>query len=505
MQPTFKSRSDDFYKKLEIERLKHSPTKSHKKRVFFEFSKTESIATTQHLAASRTALLADTSHHNLLRAHLKILRYGIPNIMSSGDYLIAKIVLKLIITSTEYYPLLSATDHHNTISEILVNTFNLGLLETLGIFGAQAFASSKKERLKLMLNQSLWISFVFFVLICFPIYYLNADFLRLYGVQDERSLVNYDNLTLYSLPAILLKLQTDCYKHFLYSQGLFSELGILCTLNLLLLPAHAYVLIVHFRLKNFGYGLSLVLLELGNVLICQYFQTKKIDKRTKKVRYTLRYNRGWYLCQWFKNSFTQYHLYLVIELAIYTIYVIGSQIQVQTISIFFNLLTGFLAVAEGLYIYPRTKLNYLIGKGARTQAKRLIFDYVSSFVILSLLISIFAYYGLKAGFGVFVVDDGLTEHLGKTLIWFVITVFLYNLLPIVNGAMRSIDKKIYLIVCNSLFSVVLLPFGIYWMSVTQNLEVVGVFLVMALDACFRLSINYFTLLFTDWSFFKIMR
>lgn len=88
----------------------------------------------------------------VLHVKLRTLYYLLPNIFSTGDFLIAIVILKLMISSTQFSALKSATEYHNSILEVLIYTFNFGLNETLGIYGAQAFAKGKKERLRLLLE-----------------------------------------------------------------------------------------------------------------------------------------------------------------------------------------------------------------------------------------------------------------------------------------------------------------------------------------------------------------
>lgn len=76
------------------------------------------------------------------------------------------------------------------------------------------------------------------------------------------------------------------------------------------------------------------------------------------------------------------------------------------------------------------------------------------------------------------------------------------MLPIINSGLRSIDRKLNLIFVNTLFSVILMPAGIYWLSITKGLQLTGIYVMMILDTSFRMIINYFTLLSSNWDSFK---
>lgn len=458
----------------------------------------------ENYQSSKNSLLGEIEESKIFKTQLRTLKYGIPNIFSSGDFLIAGIILKLTISSTEYSALKSATEYHNSILEILVFTFNNGLTETLGIFGSQAFAKNKKERLRLMLHQSIWISLILFLLLSFPVYYLSQDFLRIYGVDVDTSRI-FSNLSAYSLPSILLKLVTDNYKTFIFCQGNDknnSKLGFLSFVNLLVMGVYSFFFIKVFNFGHFGYGLSLFLLEVGNLLICAHFQRYLIDPRTKKLRYTLNYNRGWYICQFIKNSFTEYHFWIVIELSFFTLTLVGSKKQIKAYSILVHFLNAFIAISYGLYVYPRTKLNFLIGKGKRMKAKQALFDFVSAYTVIGIILNIIFYYLFQLLFSHFVEDSMILSWLQKSLFWFCLVSFMYMCLPLVNGGLRSIDKKIYLVISNTFFSIILLPAGVYWLSITNGLEVIGIFIMMILEVGLRIGVHYFTSMVADWNRFK---
>jgi len=121
-----------------------------------------------------------------------------------------------------------------------------------------------------------------FIVLCIPVWYLSRDFLRLYGTGedlDEEANGIFSNLVLYSLPGVFLKIITDCYKTFVYCQGKYFLLGGSCLVNLILMTLYSHFFIVTRGMGHLGYGLSLFLLELGNLGICIYFHKFRIDPR----------------------------------------------------------------------------------------------------------------------------------------------------------------------------------------------------------------------------------
>lgn len=155
-------------------------------------------------------------------------------------------------------------------------------------------------------------------------------------------------------------------------------------------------------------------------------------------------------------------------------------------------------------IYPRTKINQYIGKKERIHAKKKLFDFVSAYVVISFFANVGGYYLLKYIFTNIVEDELTKKWLLKSLIFFCVTTFLNMMIPVLNSGLRSIDKKIHLITVNTLFSIILMPVGIYWLTITVKFELIGIYVMMILETSFRMSVNYFTLLFANWNKFKVI-
>lgn len=499
------ARFDTSQNRLTKEQLNHMQNEPLLEGLTYEREKQHDFDS-EVLKPDKLSILGNLSQSKIFQVQLKTLYYLIPNIFSTGDFLIAVVILKLLISSTKFSALKSATEYHNSILEVLVYTFNFGLNETLGIFGSQAYSKGKKERLRLLLEQAIRIGIGLFAVVSIPVWYLSKDFLKIYGTGQlsEETAGVFANLVLYSLPGVFLKIITDCYKTFVYCQGKYFLLGGLCFINLILMTFYSHFFIVVMEWNHFGYGLSLFLLEMGNVAICIYFHRNKIDPRCRRLRYRLNFNRSWFTCQWIKNSFTEYHFWITIELSAFTLSLIGSQKQIQAYSILVHILNAFIAIAYGMNVYPRTKINYCIGKKERIVAKRKLFDFVSAYVVICFLTNVGSYYLLKFIFSNVVEDELTRKWLLKSLIWFCVVTFLNMMLPVINSGLRSIDKKIHLITVNTLFSIILMPVGIYWLSITAKFELIGIYVMMILETSFRMSVNYFTLLFANWEKFNII-
>jgi Na+-driven multidrug efflux pump len=224
----FNTANDNWYQLEEVENEPLLQTKVPKKEI-------------------KLSILGNLSKSKIFMVQLKTIYYLMPNIFSSGDFLMAVVILKLLISSTQSSALKSATEFHNSILEILVFTFNFGLTETLGIYGAQAYSKGKKERLRLLLEQCTWIGISFFAIVCTPVYYLSKDMIRIFGNEDtsfEETNDVFKNIVLYSLPGVFLKIITDCYKTFIYCQGKYFLLGCLSLVNLALMGFYGHFFII---------------------------------------------------------------------------------------------------------------------------------------------------------------------------------------------------------------------------------------------------------------------
>lgn len=98
----------------------------------------------------------------------KNIRYGIPSAFSIGDYFMCSLLLKFLVAATEDHELAAATAYYTAFFSCLMQAMNLGVIETQGIFGSQAFGNRDFQYLHLLLRQSIFTSTLMFLLFTIP-------------------------------------------------------------------------------------------------------------------------------------------------------------------------------------------------------------------------------------------------------------------------------------------------------------------------------------------------
>jgi Na+-driven multidrug efflux pump len=215
----------------------------------------------------------DFSYCGILR---KNCRYGIPSAFSIGDYFMCSLLLKFLVAATEDHELAAATAYYTAFFSCLMQAMNLGIIETQGIFGSQAFGNKDFQYLHLLLRQSVFTSTLMFLIFTIPPSFFIKTALEAVGIDHiiaERS----QNLVVYALPGMFLRIINDNLKTFIQSQGHMRSLGIANIMVYLPLIPFSYFTIVKWHLGAMSFGLSIMFYEVLVFIMCLYFLNYVVD------------------------------------------------------------------------------------------------------------------------------------------------------------------------------------------------------------------------------------
>ena len=402
------------------------------------------------------------------------------------------IMMTLIISETSDTVFINATSYHISIFEILIYTFNYGMVESLGIYGSESFGSGKKERLTLLMYQSMFISLCLFFIGLVPFYFISIDILQMYGVSIAVT-EQFKSLLLYSLPGIFLKILTDNYKTFIQCQGKYILMGCLCICNILIMYPLSRYIMIDMGLREIGYGLCFGIMGAFNLIFCIYFQYFQIDQRCKILRYRLKFNIGWFFWLWVKNSFTEYHFWIGIEFSVFAVSLIGSGAQIQAQSLLLHIFTALIATAAGFYIFPRTTINNLMGQGLNTRARSSFFVILKYLALVASVIVLIIFIACYIIFKWMVDNSLLSIWVERVLFWYCIKFYLYFMIPILSGMLKMLEKQVFLITVNTIVTIILMPAVIYLLAVKLEFGLLGVALVMIFDAALRIGVYLYAL------------
>lgn len=442
----------------------------------------------------RTSTVAPThlEETNYLLQVLKTICYGLLNFVSIGDFIIGSTLFTNMIVSTKSALLKEASSYHSSLFQILLLTCNFGMAETIGIFGAQAFGRDKKERLTLLMYQSMFFSLCLFFLALIPLYFFSDNLMDLYGV-DPKVTEQFSNLLVYSLPGTLINTLCNNYKIFVYCQDKFVVIGLFSIINLLGAYFISDYLIVRLGLGEYGYGVSWIFLGLGNLLICSIYQIMLIDPRCRILRYRMKSNIWWFFCEWIRNSLTEYHFWIFIEFMVFTLSLIGSKAQIDAHLIIIQCFNAMIAASIGFYIYPRNEINSLLGRGQKIRAREHYSVFLKIIVGASIVVAFGFYIGISLGLDYLEEDKLKQVWVKRCLPWFCISLAIYFVYPLVTGTLRTLREKTYLVLVNTTTSVLVMPMLIYLLSIKFGLGLLGIMLVMILDVTVKVSIHIYRL------------
>lgn len=110
----------------------------------------------------------------------RVFYLGVLNSISFGDFIIINIFLELMINSGNQENIKSAFSYYSSVFEVLFFTFNYGMIETVGIYGSQAYGRGQYEKLTLYLYQGMFLSVCVYFMAFIPFYFISVDILSYY-------------------------------------------------------------------------------------------------------------------------------------------------------------------------------------------------------------------------------------------------------------------------------------------------------------------------------------
>lgn len=92
------------------------------------------------------------------------------------------------------------------------------------------------------------------------------------------------------LPAMTIRVLNDNIKYYLRGQAVIKEFGLRVSIAFLFFLGYSYLLMEHYNLKVFGYGLSLVIYEISYLLCALYCYFRVMDPRARNTSFPLTRN-----------------------------------------------------------------------------------------------------------------------------------------------------------------------------------------------------------------------
>lgn len=180
----------------------------------------------------------------------------------------------------------------NTLMNLLIYPFILGIAAAFEILGSQAFSLKKFNLFSFYLTNLRFIGNCFIVFISFLIFFFHKNIFDLWNIEAE---VQYHASKLIFIRFFSVLFEFEIYFKIRYLQIInkSSDALVIITVNGFLLPLFAYVFIILFDLHAFGCGLVYLF---NNVFMLISLVTYiRLNKLSEKNLVDLIYNRNSYM------------------------------------------------------------------------------------------------------------------------------------------------------------------------------------------------------------------
>lgn len=157
-----------------------------------------------------------------------------------------------------------------------MQAMNVGVVEALSIFGAQAYGDRDFKRLLLFLKQALLSSTGIFFLVTLPASFFLEQALVMYGISPLLAKKSHE-LVKWTLPGMYLRLINDSLKAFILCQGHMSQLGMANIAVYLPFIPFSYFVIVKLQLGVVSFGLCVLFYESLVLLMCLFMLKFAVD------------------------------------------------------------------------------------------------------------------------------------------------------------------------------------------------------------------------------------
>lgn len=439
----------------------------------------------------------------------KVVRNGIPTAIAMSDYYIILIICFMLSKDALTPEATQAIKYHMTITDIFIITANIGMIESVGIYGSQAYGRDDKKRIYQLMCQGIFVSCIYFFIAIFPITAYSDDLLEFMGYDFAITDI-LTGLQMWLAPGLLLKMVTDCMKTFLFCHKRYVLIGLLSSLNIAITFPLAYFKCSKDVISSADIGWVILFYEIVNLVLCflaiRLSFTKEEREDHCQLLYCVRLELDWFTWEWMKNCFTEYYFAILRQVVVFIVSLTGSHGQIAAFADLQLAMKIMISISYGFYVYPRTKINIINGMYLThdTDPNPKVNNGLDFFKQLFKALSIIA--GVLS-----IIMCGVCYLISNTLGseveagWIISVIFLFGLcsflfmfVPFMHGTLRSLDHKYMLIIYNTIVPLILLPYICYVLTIKNDFALFGVFCCLGGELVLRITVYYFVILNSDW-------
>lgn len=350
---------------------------------------------------------------------------------------------------------------------------------------------------------------MYFLLTVFPVIEYSEDVLSFIGFEGKLTEL-ITNLQKWLAPAFLIKMVTDQLKAFFFCHRKFNIIGLLNLIGMAIVAPFIYLRSKQDSWKSSDLGWALIIYELINLVMCYIAYRINFSEQERKdecsLKYCIRLELDWFTWEFFKNIFTEIQNSILKQIVIFVVSLTGSKAQIASFADLSIVLSIMIQISVGFYVYPRSKINTIHGmyvehrRDPNPQVNNGLDFFKQLFKAISVIGTVIS--AIMCGVCVLIAKNLRSEVHSK---WIVSIIFLFGFCsmlimytPFLHGVLRSLDHKYFLIVYNSVMSLIVLPIVMYKLTISHDFALFGVFAALVGELLIRILVFYFVIVKTNW-------
>lgn len=333
--------------------------------------------------------------------------HGVPNCFLTTDYYMMMMIIKNFFVAGGNSELGAASAFFTVYYSLLLHVTNLALNDTQGILGSKDIGKingSEDKRMNqdsekiqhrkpfLRFKQSVITGLLIFSFLCLaPSFFFKYFLMRVLNIDERLAIISQD-MVVWALPGMAVRIVNDCLKTLLQNYKHSRILGYCYIVLVVLFGVFSAVIIFYLKLKASSTGVILFFFELFGLILCFYFlKDLKSKKGWKSLDFSLvgiSEEISLFLKQFLNFWIVDAPNYFVYEIQNFIISFTYSneQIAVYTLNSTLVYLTYSLSVGFG--VEARTMISREIGKNNLIKVRKYLKGFKILFIYLSAILTV---------------------------------------------------------------------------------------------------------------------
>jgi len=432
------------------------------------------------------------------------IKESLSSILIYSDYYFATLILTLFLAKTHPSEDVAATGYMLGYYSVSLFALNIGVVQNVAIYAAQAFGVKDFHKMNQLLRQGIVAVMILIIFVLIPGGIFSHLLLQALWVPENVALLGRASI-LWMLPGLTMRSITEMFKSFLQAQKIISEIGYANMFTFVIFLIYSSIIMLWLKMGHPGFGICIFLMELSNMLVCLYLYLRKAIPESRSTIVSWTENFLWFSWEALKTTATYWMVTAISEVIVIILTKYSTTDHVSAFTITFGFANVHFFIAESLSVYPRTIVNMCIGKREMKGAKSIYNMHLKFHLIVS-LINIAILGGVKyINYQFFTLDNRIAIIEMDTFLLMLIIDLLMYLLSFNRMYMNIIELKLVMmaaLLISGIFTrggLILLFVGYFSLGLT------GVIYGSAIGMIGVLIVGFPTVSLYDWNKIKGLR